>query len=85
MRSYISKVNMTKEVEDIQKWGSEDFGLFSVKSAYDRLANHASGQHDEVFTCLWKAKALPNVLTTTWRVLLDRIPSRILYRPGGRV
>jgi len=80
MCSYISRVNMTKEVEDIQEWDSEDFELFSMKSAYHRLANHASRQHDEVFTCLWKAKALPNVLTTTWRVLLDKIPSRMCLR-----
>jgi len=32
---------------------------------------------------LWRSKALPNVLTTAWRVLLDRLPTRVnLMRRG---
>jgi len=66
-----------REVKDIQVWGSDDSGLFLVKSAYGVLASHARGRHNDLFTCLWKIKTLPNVVTMTWRVLLDRIPTRM--------
>ena len=40
----------------------------------------------EVFKLLWKAKAFPNVVTTAWRVLLGRIPTRMnLSRRGVTV
>lgn len=77
MYSYISSASINREVKDIQEWESEDPGSFSMKAAYDLLANHISGQHNDLFTCLWKVKALPNVLTIPWRVLLDRIPTRM--------
>ena len=36
-----------------------------------------------MFQQLWQTKAFPNVLTTTWRVLLDRLPTRTnLIRRG---
>ena len=62
--SIISSVSLDREVKDIKEWGSEDSGLFSVKLAYDMLVNHANGQHNEVFTYLWKVKELPKVVTT---------------------
>ena len=63
--SFISRVSLDKEVKDVREWRSDDLGLLSVKSTYDLLAKHASGQHNELFTCLWKVKALPNVVTAT--------------------
>jgi len=74
--SYISKSSLNREVKNIQEWGRENLGSFSVKFAYDLITcYHASRRYNELFTCLWKVKALPNMLTTTWRVLLDRIPT----------
>ena len=82
MYSFISRIPLYKEAKDVQEWGYEDPRLFSVKSAYDLLANYASG-HNDLFTCLWKVKTLPNVLTTAWRVLLDRVPTRLCLSRRG--
>lgn len=48
-----------------------------MKSAYDCLANYHLSSHDDVFKQLWQAKGIPKVLTTAWRILLDRIPTHI--------
>jgi len=42
-----------------------------------------SGQHNKVFTCLWKVKAISKVITIAWRILLDRIPTRLCLSRRG--
>ena len=60
----LSRTLLKKDVKDVQVWGKEVPGLFSVNSAYECLAKRSKGPHSEVFKLLWKAKAFPNVLTT---------------------
>jgi len=73
---HISRITMKKEEQDTRVWGNTEQGCFSVKSAYATLAKRGRGHPVEVFQLLWKAKAFPNVLTTAWRALLDRLPTR---------
>ena len=57
-----------------------------MNSAYTCLAKKSSGTQQVVFEILWKATTFPSVLTTAWRALLDRIPTREgLYRRGVQV
>ena len=54
-----------------------------MSSAYNCLVKHLRGTQEVIFDFLWKTAAFPNVLTTTWRVLIDRIPTReALVRRG---
>jgi len=48
------------------------------------LANHQTpATREVVFSFLWQAKAMPKVLTTAWRILIDRISNRVnLLRRG---
>ena len=62
---------------DLQVWGKEEPGLFSVNSAYECLTKQSRGTQSGVFNFLRKIKAFPNVIVTAWRVLLDRIPTRV--------
>ncbi|XP_068474698.1 uncharacterized protein [Phaseolus vulgaris] len=61
-----------KDVKDIQVWSCDESGCYNVSSAYVCLDEIDRGPHYDAFKYLWKAKAFPNVLTTTWRVLLGR-------------
>ena len=63
-------------MKDRQVWEGNEFGEFSVKNAYARLTNHGIGLHQNVFRHFWMVKDFPNVLTTTWRAIVDRIPTR---------
>jgi len=83
MLRYISKGDLKREVKDLQVWGGNDTGKFSVKSTCRCLANHVTGSPSDIFKQLWQAKALPNVLTIDWKILLDGMPTRTsLIRKG---
>ncbi|XP_068504327.1 uncharacterized protein [Phaseolus vulgaris] len=76
---HLSRVRLSRDQEDIQVWGFDDSGLFSVNSAYSAyecIAHPVRSSQNDVFRYLWKIKTFPNVLTTTWRVLIGRIPTR---------
>jgi len=65
---------MNREVKETKVWKGDDF---SVKSAYECVTNDAKGSSNATFKYLWMSKALPSGLTTTWRALLDRLPTRV--------
>ena len=73
---HLSRVRLSRDQEDIRVWGFDDLGLFSVNSAYECIAHPTRSSQNDVFSYLWKIKTFPNVLTTAWRVLIGRIPTR---------
>ena len=74
---------MRRNDVDVQVWGNEEPGHFSVNSAYECLAKQSRGTQSDVFNLLWKTKAFLKVIVTTWRVLLDRIPTRVSLSRRG--
>ncbi|XP_068504213.1 uncharacterized protein [Phaseolus vulgaris] len=72
----ISAGSIKREDKDKQIWKGDAIGGFSVKSAYDCLGNIEEGQVKGILYHLWSTKAFPNVLTTAWRILLDKMPTR---------
>ena len=60
---------MRRNDVDVQVWGKEELGLFSVNFAYECLAKQSRGTQSDVFNLLWKTKAFPNVIVTAWRVV----------------
>ena len=79
----LSGALMRRNYVNVQVWGKEEPGLFSVNSAYECLAKQSRGTQSDVFNLLWKTKAFPNVIVTAWRVLLDRIPTRVSLSRRG--
>jgi len=64
-------------------WIGGTSGEFLVKFAYVCLANQVRGPINSTFKQLWQVRASPNVLTTTWRVILNTMPTRVsLMRRG---
>jgi len=45
MLRYISSGILKRKVKDLQVWGGNASAKYSTKSAYNRLANHATGVH----------------------------------------
>jgi len=82
----ISRVKVIKDEQDKQVWRGDESGSFTVKSAYECLEEPERGTPISSFGCLWKIKAFPNVMTTVWRVLLNRVPTReCLSKRGAMV
>jgi len=79
----LSRIILLREAKDVQVWEHDVSCSFSVKSAYECLAKHIPATETECCKQLRKIKALPKVMVTTWRVLLDIIPTRMcLIRRG---
>ena len=72
----LDKEILYKDVKDFITWRGDTKGIFTVKSTYNLLTNQDTGPNSDVFSVLWKTKALPKVMITAWRILWDRIPTR---------
>jgi len=75
--------NIDREKQDKKVWEGDVSGSFSVKKAYECLSNYVTSSYNDVFKHLSMLKALSNVLTTTLRVLLDRLPTKMSLTERG--
>jgi len=71
----LSSVKLNREVKE-NVWEGDKLGHFTVKITYEWLANYVKG-HNNGFKQLWMIKTRPNVVTIMWRVLLERISTRM--------
>jgi len=75
MMNLITRKTLNKDFEDIIEWSGDPKGVFSVKSAYLTMCNYSNGSSHNVFSLLWKTKAVPKDVCTAWRVLIGRLPT----------
>jgi len=64
LKECIARASMKRNMNDIQVWGDEASEKYTVNAAYECLAKQTRGMRQATFEIIWKAKALPNVLTT---------------------
>ena len=72
----ISHVSLHPGKEDLRVWNDPPTYIFSVKSAYNKLANQISGVVSGMFEYLWNLKVMPSAQFYVWRALSDRIASK---------
>jgi hypothetical protein len=69
--------------DDDWRWSLEDLGNFTVKSAYLLLSSifATEGEYGSeelrVFNNIWKSPAPSKVITFSWKLLRNRVPTRI--------
>ena len=73
---YLVRADVKKNTDDIRVWGSEELEKYTVNVAYKNLSNGTGGTNHAAFESLWKAKAFPSVLSTIWRVFVNRLPTK---------
>ncbi|XP_068466293.1 uncharacterized protein [Phaseolus vulgaris] len=73
---YLVRADVKRTKNDIRVWGTEELETYSINVAYKNLSNGTGGTYHATFESLWKAKAFPTILSTTWRVFVNRIPTR---------
>lgn len=69
--------------DDVWVWKLEERGIFSVKSLYKKLEGlmleerTISEEQGRVFSSIWKSPAPSKVVAFSWKLLHDRIPSKV--------
>jgi len=74
--SIISQVPLHQGTKDKRFWNDPPTFSFSVKSAYNKLANHTIGRGLEVFEHLWDLKVMPSAMFYVWRAFSNRIATK---------
>jgi len=79
----ISNVLWDVRREDRLVWVGEDNQEYIVRSRYNILNGESSMQSSASFKLLWSLSAAPSTVVGAWRLLLDRLPTRLnLARRG---
>jgi len=73
----ISKVRLCREGQDRKMWVGDDQKVYSVKSGYMVLNKEDQIQISKVFKLLWDIKIAQSALVHAWRLLLDKLPTRV--------
>ncbi|XP_068484829.1 uncharacterized protein [Phaseolus vulgaris] len=82
----LQEVKLVFGEADSWVWKIGESQTFSVNSAYVQVRRVRGGEYSPVYSKLWRCKALPSALFTAWRVLENRIASRVnLVRRGVAV
>jgi len=68
---------------DRRVWKAEADGLFYVSSAYFQLDNLVEGKKRSVFKALWSLNTTSRVTIISWRLLLDKIPTKAKLAKKG--
>lgn len=79
----ISIVALKREDHDSWIWEAASDGVFSVKSAYEVLLGPTLVEASPVFKKLRKIVAPSKALSFIWRVMLDRIQTKINLKRRG--
>jgi len=58
-------------------WVGEDNREYTVRSGYNILNSESSMQSSVSFKLLWSLSAAPSMIVGAWRLLLDKLPTRL--------
>lgn len=73
----ISSYSLVSGSRDKWVWTKDGSGSYSVSSAYETIFQFEIAESGPVFQWLWKVWAPSNARALGWRVLLDRVQTRV--------
>jgi len=71
------------ESEDSWVWKDSETTTFSVKSAYRSLRRDGGEEVLRLYNFFWRIKALPSAHVTTWRVIENKVASKVNLERRG--
>ena len=79
----ISNKRLKLEIGDRWVWKDSETEGYSVKSAYEILRGERGEEDSRLYKFIWKIKALPSAHVTTWRVIENRVASKVNLERRG--
>ena len=77
----ISQQQVQPHREDSWIWKHDQSGSYSTKSGYDLIRRELTGaNHDSDFVDLWKLKISTKAAMFAWRLIRDKLPTRMNLR-----
>jgi len=70
-------VSSASESVDRWVWKDNNSEEFSIQFAYGFLIGEAKGGNQQMYESFWKIKVLPSAQITTWRVIENKIATRV--------
>lgn len=72
-----------EQAVDTVCWKYDDFGSYTVSSAYDVASSNSSGVQDKVWDKIWKIKAPSRMKTFLWLVMRERFMCNVERQKMG--
>lgn len=72
----LSLFNCNRNTQYTWVWSEEDGENYSMKYAYNVVLNFIMKQEIEVFKQLWSLKVKPSALHFSWKLLLEKVPTK---------
>ena len=63
-------------MQDIRVWKADPSGIYSTKSAYRLLRTSNPIPEANILKTIWKLNVPPRAAIFSWRLILDRLPTR---------
>ena len=76
MISFLSVFNPSLGKQDGWKWALTKDGIYSVRSAYAKIQEHAVLISDKSFSILWSLPIPSSAAALVWKLFLDRLQTR---------
>jgi len=71
------------EETDRWVWKNGEFPTYTIKSAYNCLRRGREGENVCVYKKLWRCKVVPSTLVSAWRVMKNKITTRVNFERCG--
>jgi len=79
----LTHIPLSKDRDDTLQLKDEEGDNYIVKSAYKKLLGTNQGEQNEIFKIFWKTRALPTTQHFAWKVILNRVGTKLNLRRKG--
>jgi len=83
LKQLIDDKTLTQGIGDHWVWKAAEKLIYTVSSSFKRIRMEVEGDLKSLYDSFWSIKALPSMITTAWRVLVDRILTRVNLEKKG--
>jgi len=81
----LQRLSVDLEENDSWVWKDGEFPIFTVNSTYNCLRRAHEGENVSMYKNFWRSKVVSSALVSSWRVLQNKIATRVNLERCGIV